>query len=581
MHRFIAAFALWQASMCTADAGEDAQWITVDGPLAELPPAWSSAGPAPREHLLELTFAVRQRGRQELLDTLLRVSDPKSEDYGLHLTLDEVNAMTAPAAMDLQAVLDFLESHGASPKRATPNGDMVTAVMSVTSAERMLSARYEELVHTSGAKRIRAPSGYKLPSRIADAIDFVSPTTHIPGVRGRAASTAAVVELNNNSDPEALWNTPLNLRRLYSIGDVEGQAAGNRQAVTAFLEQDYRASSLHVFWKMFCRKITCGKGDPKLVGDATVGTPGVESMLDIETVTGVAGNVEAEFWGFSGRAPQSPENEPFMKWLEQLSNTADDVVPKVFSTSYGEDESSWPRPAAERLNVEFQKAGVRGISLLFASGDSGANCERGRFVPNGPATSPYVTAVGGTGSTAQWPAPGGEKASGLSSGGFSDYWPMPPWQKDATQEYLQQSGLPDPSAGYNSSGRGYPDIAAQAEHFYVQAAGPNPDVAGTSCASPAAAGIFALLNDLRMQQGKSTLGFLNPLIYAHTTAFTDITLGTSMGGCTMGRKGWPAKPGWDAATGVGTPNYEALAEVVMALPAGRDHASAANSVIAI
>merc|ERR1719444_207476 len=94
-------------------------------------------------------------------------------------------------------------------------------------------------------------------------------------------------------------------------------------------------------------------------------------MLDIETVTGVAGNVEAEFWGFSGRAPQSPENEPFMKWLEQLSNTADDVVPKVFSTSYGEDESSWPRPAAERLNVEFQKAGVRGISLLFASGDSG------------------------------------------------------------------------------------------------------------------------------------------------------------------------------------------------------------------
>ena len=66
-------------------------------------------------------------------------------------------------------------------------------------------------------------------------------------------------------------------------------------------------------------------------------------MLDIEVITGVAGNISSEFWGFSGRSPDNPSNEPFLKWLAQLSSTPDASVPKVFSSSYGEDEASWSR----------------------------------------------------------------------------------------------------------------------------------------------------------------------------------------------------------------------------------------------
>merc|ERR1712048_1393100 len=112
-----------------------------------------------------------------------------------------------------------------------------------------------------------------------------------------------------------------------------------------------------------------------------------------------------------------------------------------------------------------------------------------------------------------------------------------------------------------TSGRAYPDIAAQATNFVVVAGVPTPGVAGTSCASPTAAGVFALLNDLRLQQGKSTLGFLNPFIYENVAAFNDITAG--------GGSGWPPKKGWDAVTGVGTPDYEKLAAAVAKLPAGR------------
>jgi len=255
-----------------------------------------------------------------------------------------------------------------------------------------------------------------------------------------------------------------------------------------------------------------------------------------------------------------------MKWLTTLSSTADADVPKIFSTSYGEDESSWSFTAAQRLNAEFMKAGARGISLLYASGDEGANCQQGKYVPEGPGSSPYVTAVGGAQPSSGYPKPGSESGAGLSSGGFSSYWPMPSWQATAVGTYLTTTkDLPPSSVGYNASGRAYPDISAEAVNFCVTPFGCG--VAGTSCATPTASGVFALLNDLRLQAGKPTLGFLNPFIYQNAAAFNDVTTGSSSGGCGgYFGKGWPTAKGWDAVTGVGTPNYEKLVQAVKALP---------------
>merc|ERR1712232_1274793 len=378
---------------------------------------------------------------------------------------------------------------------------------------------------------------------------------------------------NGTLTSQSRLNTPKNLKTLYNIADAEGKAAKNKQAVTAFLKQYYSKSDLQSWWDKYCDGFKCGKGLPKLVGDATSGSAGIEAMLDIETITGVAGNIDSEFWGFKGNSPDNPENEPFMKWLEKLASTGDDDVPKIFSTSYGEDENSWSYEAAARLNTEFQKAGARGISLLYASGDEGANCKGKKYVPEGPGSSPYVTGVGGTEPASGFPSPGSESAIGLSSGGFSNYWPQPDWQKDAVAKYLTQSGLPkQASAKYNVSGRAYPDIAAQAANFCVNPGGCG--VAGTSCASPTAAAIFSLLNDVRLANGQSSLGFLNPFIYQHASAFNDITKGSNQG-CGFFSEGWPAKEGWDAVTGFGTPDYAKLAKIAASLPSGRSK----NSVI--
>jgi tripeptidyl-peptidase-1 len=305
---------------------------------------------------------------------------------------------------------------------------------------------------------------------------------------------------------------------------------------------------------MFCKGITCGKGNPLVKGDGSLGIgAGIESMLDIESITGVAGNVEAEFWGYNGKSPDNSANEPFMKWLTQLANTSDADVPKLFSTSYGEDEAAWSLPAATRMNTEFMKAGARGISLLYAAGDEGANCEGSKFVPETPGSSPWVTSVGGTTGAK-------EQAAGLSSGGFSNRWAQPAWQADMVATYFKEHSakLPPKSVGYNITGRAYPDIAAQATDFTVVANRiPNPGVAGTSCASPTASGVIALLNDALLVAGKPVLGFLNPWIYKNAAQWNDITAGSSGGGCSDGN-GWPATTGWDAVTGVGTPNYKQL-----------------------
>jgi tripeptidyl-peptidase-1 len=302
-------------------------------------------------------------------------------------------------------------------------------------------------------------------------------------------------------------------------------------------------------------------------GDAPTGSvSGTEAMLDAEYITALGTHVESEFWGFSGRNPDNKNNEPFLKWLQTVSNTSDDDVPKVFSTSYGEDEDSVSLDYATRMNTEFMKAGTRGISLLFASGDSGAagdshTCKNGKFVPQFPASSPYITAVGGTSGGGLAPP---ETAAGIASGGFSNRWARPSWQDTAVQKYKQGPRVAALKSRYNDTGRGFPDISAQAMSFVVvQEHIPLPGVSGTSCASPTAAGVFGLLNDVRKQAGKPPLGFLNPFIYKNAAGFNDITRGGNTGCPSTAMQGFPAVAGWDAVTGMGTPNYAALKATAM------------------
>ena len=541
---------------------------------------WTKGARAGKSEPIELVVALAQptAGVKALVSTLEQVSDPFHSRYGMHLTNEAVHDMVAPPAASIASVRAYFAQHGIHDlEAATPNGDMLVARTTIGAVERALGCAYYEYTHKAHGKALRTPSyGAALPSNVKDAIAFASPTVRLPSTSSprpnpSASKKKAAVE---EKEPNSLFNTPNSLRKLYSVGDAVGSASNSRQAVTGFLGQHYSQRDLEEFNTIYARHNLRSKSKAlKSVGDDPTGLiSGVEAMLDAEYITGLGSNISTEFWGFKGRAPDNPANEPFLKWLMLVANTSDATVPKLFSTSYGEDESSVSTAYADRINVEFVKAGTRGISLLFASGDSGANCKPSsadastakgeHFEPNWPAASPYVTTVGGT--TGSKP----EAAVGLSSGGFSNRYATPAWQASAVAKYLRSEHLPNRSL-FNATGRGFPDIAAQATSFMVVANLIPEPVDGTSCASPTAAGVLGLLNDLRLRNGKPPLGFLNPFLYSKAAgAFNDITTGMN-GGCFLGvhdEPGYAAVPGWDAVTGLGTPNYEKLAKVVLELP---------------
>jgi len=161
---------------------------------------------------------------------------------------------------------------------------------------------------------------------------------------------------------------------------------------------------------------------------------------------------------------------------------------------------------------------------------------------------------------------GDEQTWRSGGGGFSDTFDIPPYQQEAVAAYKARTDANFPPQNlWNNTGRGYPDIAALAgekNKYCVNSAFRDGfvGVAGTSAACPVVAGIFARLNGLRLAAGKPALGFLNPFIYQNPSAFFDVQHGSNPD---SGIYGFTAVEGWDAATGFGTPNYEALAVAVM------------------
>ncbi|GAD94745.1 alkaline serine protease AorO [Paecilomyces variotii No. 5] len=261
----------------------------------------------------------------------------------------------------------------------------------------------------------------------------------------------------------------------------------------------------------------------------------------------------------------------------------------VISISYGSAEADLPISYQRRQCNEFMKLGLQGVSVLVASGDSGvagrggdptpSNClgKDGKvFAPDFPATCPYITAVGATYLPLGADAQKDEEVavtSFPSGGGFSNIYKAPDYQTDAVAAYFKEKNPPykyyesvDNSsfaAGggiYNRIGRAYPDVAAIGDNVVIYTSGAPTLIGGTSAASPVFAAILTRINEELIAKNKSTVGFVNPILYAHPEVFNDITVGNNSG---CGTPGFYAAKGWDPVTGLGTPNYPALLDLFL------------------
>ncbi|KAG8735912.1 hypothetical protein FRC10_010012 [Ceratobasidium sp. 414] len=490
--------------------------------LHEVPTGWKAIDRAPAEHLIDMRIGLKQARMAELLSTLTELSDPIHPRYGKHLSKAEVDELVAPRSETVETVEKWLNTHGVNVTSRSAAGDWLHVTVPVARAEQMLNTRYNVYRHTSGSHIVRSES-YALPRSLDSHIDLVQPTTFFG-------------KLNEGGLKKHEFASKADLQKFY---------------------KKYRADAVG---STFTVELING-------GENTQSKPGGEANLDVQYAGAISYPTPNIFYSTGGSPPYIPDsntpkntNEPYLEWIGYMLNKA--TLPNTISTSYGDDEQTVPLDYAIRVCNDFATLGARGVSVLFSSGDYGVGqgtCEtndgasRTRFQPSFPASCPYVTAVGGTYKVSP------EVGASLSQGGFSDYFPRPNWQNAAVTPFLTSLGRTYDGL-YNAAGRGFPDVAAQAKDFQIVLKGLPDATDGTSAAAPTFAGVIALLNDYRISQGKSTLGWLNPWLYAKAAgALNDIKSGNNPG---CGTPGFTAQVGWDPVTGLGTPDFVKLQAVV-------------------
>lgn len=376
----------------------------------------------------------------------------------------------------------------------------------------------------------------------------------------------------------------------------------NWQGFPAFYNEGYDRKDLEKFYTMHLPNQSL----PNIIHvGSTRNIATREASLDIQYLTGVARNTTTYAYFMSGSNPYSPEDEPFLEFAQAVLEQ--DHPPYVISISYSDDEYhvfSASENYARAFDALTVKMGLRGISVLVASGDNGISglypefhiphpkniCAKAH--PQWPSSSPYVTSVGATMMLEPSTSHGIDmeleffiteeevvassqlRAAFTTGGGFSNYYEIPQYQANAVQEYLKQhpKQIPSEMDYFNSSSRAYPDIAALGSNFMGYVSHHRTRFEGTSASTPVVAAMITLLNDIRLGSGEKPLGFLNPLIYHlhqhEPSAFQDVVIGNNgadIEGSIICEQWFGATTGWDAVSGVGTPNFSYISNFVRSL----------------
>ncbi|PWY88001.1 tripeptidyl-peptidase sed3 [Aspergillus sclerotioniger CBS 115572] len=555
--------------------------------LNSAPNGWvRGATPSPST-AMKFWLAIEHEYKAEFEQKVIHLSTPGHHDYGQHMTREDVRAFLRPSDQASKTILSWLESEFVPSDSIEEHGDWITFTVPLSQAESIMRTDFYSF-HRPGTNETQIRTlKYSVPEDVGPYLQMIQPTTHFGHPKTQASLPGLMPVAVDIDDPDGNCSTgvtPGCLRQLYGIFDTKADPnSSNVLGVSGYLDQYARYSDLEQFMDVYAPNSTSANfsvvsinGGLNLQNSRQSST---EASLDIQYAIAVAYDANATFYTTAGRGPSVSDqgewstngstNEPYLEQLLYLLDLPDDELPAVLSTSYGEDEQSVPEPYTRATCNLFAQLGARGVSVIFSSGDSGAGgsclsndgAQRIRFQPIFPAPCPFVTAVGGTEGI------GPERAVDFSGGGFSDRFSRPSYQNASVQSYLETLG--DKWDGlYNPDGRGIPDVAAHASNYVIRDHGEWLRTAGTSAAAPVFAAIISLLNAARLQQGKPTLGFLNPWLYSlNQTGFIDIVDGGSVGcdgiaGALVPYASWNATKGWDPVTGLGTPFYQTLEQIV-------------------
>jgi kumamolisin len=505
-----------------------------DSERAAIPGA-RNMGPAEPTERLQVTMLLRRRARQDLAARVAAIASGRAP--GPCLSRDEFAKRHGADAADLSAVRAFAAARGLAVEQE--DAARRTVLLSGTVAQ--FSAAFGVQLHhmTHGGRSYRGRSGsIQLPADLADVVEAVFGLDNRP-------QASPHFRLRRPAS-KAVSYTPLQVASAYGFpaGTGEGQCVALIELGGGFV-----AADLDTYFQglgvatpsVVAVPVDGGANSP--TGDAN--GPDGEVMLDIEVVGAIApqANIVVYF------APNTDAG-----FLDAITTAIHDTThkPSVISISWGGPESSWTAQAMTSMDEAFQAAATMGITVCVASGDNGSSdgAASGDEV-DFPSSSPFALGCGGT----SLQASGGTIASevvwndgangGAGGGGISSFFALPAWQTGLTAVEQGKSVA--------LSKRGVPDVAGNADPetgYDVRIDGTDTVIGGTSAVAPLWAALLARINQV---SGKPA-GYINAQLYQNPKALRDITSGNN--------GDFAAAAGWDACTGLGSPNGGALGALI-------------------
>ncbi|HEV3362256.1 MAG TPA: S53 family peptidase [Pseudonocardiaceae bacterium] len=304
------------------------------------------------------------------------------------------------------------------------------------------------------------------------------------------------------------------------------------------------------------------------IATPTVNAVGVDGAQNVagQDPNGADGEVLLDIEVLGALAPKAVQNVYFgpntdQGFVDAISTAVHaNPTPTAVSISWGQSEDQWTQQGRTSMDQVFADAAALGVTVTVAAGDNGSEDAQqdGKQHVDFPASSPHVLACGGTtlhastsGAITSETVWNDGSNGGATGGGVSDTFPMPSWQSSA--------GVPKRSGG--GTGRGVPDVAGDADPqtgYKIRVDGNDMVIGGTSAVAP----LWAALTCRLSQAVGKKFGLMQTALYAAakagkaTTGFHDITGGNN--------GAYKATAGWDACTGLGTPQGAALVEVLKA-----------------
>jgi kumamolisin len=453
--------------------------------------------------------------------------------------MEELEAKYGASGEDIQKVEAFAREHGLEIMEKSPSKRSVVLSGTVAQLNTAFNVNLACYKHPLGTYRGREGPIY-LPAQLIPIVHAVL------GLDDRPQARAHMRLAGKKAKASVKTYTPPQVAQLYNFpsGDGSGQCVAIIELGGGYNDQD-----LQTYFSGL------GIPEPDIQAISVDGTqnsptgdpdgPDGEVMLDIEIVGSLAPGAQVCVYF----APNTSQG-----FVDAVSAAVHDSTnkPSIISISWGDAEVNWTEQGMQALDQAFQDAAMVGVTVCAASGDNGSSdgVNDGLAHVDFPASSQYVLGCGGTllkssgtkiKSQVVW---NDQPADGATGGGISDVYSLPEWQDNAD--------VP-PSVNPGSRiGRGVPDVAGDADPssgYNILVDGSQTPIGGTSAVAPLWSGLFALIN----QQLGKPVGYLNPLLYgniATSGGLQDITSGNN--------GAYRAKAGWDACTGLGSPNGKEL-----------------------